>query len=495
MDHSLFSSMTADALKMQDTEIFVLGDLVLDLYIAGKVHRISPEAPVPVVLEDRRWSVLGGAANVAANAVAFGARAFLAGRIGGDKEGVEFLRLCTELGIDTDGLVRSPVPTTRKLRVLAGYQQIVRVDREEMTALTKDQEQQIAASFQKFLRQAKNAALVISDYGKGVCSEGLLRKVIDLANTHKIPLITDPKGIDLRRYQGTTVIKPNLNEGREILKHKHPGRRFQTSEEEIEVIMRSTLETASARNIVLSLSEHGVRALGQDAPEKIHFKTTALQVADVSGAGDTMIAFLAMGLGSGLSLKRSVQLSNIAAGIVCGKLGTATLTPSEFLATCHTLYGATISGGVLSRADVQDIASQLRASGRRIVFTNGCFDLLHTGHIEVLQKAKSFGDVLFVGLNADQSVKRLKGAQRPLQNEQDRAQILAALTCVDYVVIFDEDTPLNIINLIKPHVLVKGGDYEAEQIVGAREVRGWDGEVKIVPLIPGRSTTSLVQGS
>lgn len=490
----LAASVGDDVLRMQSTSVLVLGDLILDTYVSGKVSRISPEAPVPVVLEQKQWAALGGAANVAANIAAFGGDVRLCGRIGDDADGQTFLKICENMGIDSKTVIRSPsVPTTRKLRVMAAYQQVVRIDSESTELLNEDASKSALRAVQDFLLLEGSKAIVLSDYGKGVCTASLVQSVIKLANEKNVPVITDPKSLEMTRYQGTTLLKPNLSEGREMLKTQYPGERFATLDDEVKKICEVILTRSGARNVVLSLSERGVTVQGLDVDGESHFESTALQVADVSGAGDTMVSFLAMGLGAGIGVSRSVQLANIAAGIVCGKLGTATVSAAEFLNEFKQLTDETKPEKILPGDELAELLSQARSSGKAVVFTNGCFDLLHAGHVEVLQRAKSFGDILVVALNSDLSVQRLKGPQRPIQTEQDRAKILAALACVDYVTIFGEETPAKLISLLKPSVLVKGGDYSADSIVGAREVKSWGGRVEIIPLVKGRSTSSIVE--
>jgi D-beta-D-heptose 7-phosphate kinase/D-beta-D-heptose 1-phosphate adenosyltransferase len=492
----VFSSVADDVIHMQKAKVFVLGDMILDTYISGKVQRISPEAPVPVVLEERAWAVLGGAANVAANVTAFGGDAWIAGRLGLDRDADAFIDIATKAGINASALVRSKaLPTTRKMRVMAGYQQVVRIDNEVTSPLTGEDEESIYDSFKRFVAESGPKSLVISDYGKGVCSTKLISLLINLAKSQGISIITDPKSLDLKRYLGSTVIKPNLSEGREALKVQKPGVRFNSFDEEVEAVLAAVMTSSEASHVVLSLSEKGVIVSGRDLKEPIRYSSTALQVADVSGAGDTMVAFIAVGMASGLGIARSVQLANIAAGIVCSKLGTATVTASEFLESFKEETGETSPEKVVAAVELADILSQAQEQGKKVVFTNGCFDLLHVGHVDLLQKAKSLGDILVVALNTDASVKRLKGASRPLQNEEDRGRILASLAAVDYVTLFDEDTPLELITKLKPNVLVKGGDYTVATIVGAPEVQSWGGLVSIFPLVPGRSTTSLVERS
>ncbi len=493
MSINLETSVGDDVVRMQGTQVLVLGDLILDTYVSGKVGRISPEAPVPIVLEQKQWSVLGGAANVAANIAAFGGKVMLAGRIGKDGDGDRFMGVCKELRVDTGPVIQTAsCPTTRKLRVMAGYQQVVRIDSESTEALSSGDESFLDQKVKDFMALKGPKALVISDYGKGVCTPSLLKNAISLANSHKVPVITDPKSLDMKRYSGSTLIKPNLSEGRDILNLVSPGTQYPTFDAELNAMCSAVLTLSGSRNVVLSLSEKGVTVRGKDVDGPDHFASMALQVADVSGAGDTMVAILAMGFGANVGTSRSVQLANIAAGIVCAKLGTATLSASEFLDAFKHKTEGTHPEKILGREDLAIILSQSRQSGKKVVFTNGCFDLLHAGHIETLQKSKSFGDILVVAINSDASVRKLKGSGRPLQSENDRARIMAALACVDFVTIFSEDTPLELVIKLKPDVLVKGGDYKTENIAGSKEVLSWGGQVKIIDLVEGRSTSSLV---
>ena len=500
--------MAEHLMQMQGARVFIVGDVILDQYISGKVSRISPEAPVPVLLETSQKSVLGGAANVAANVASFGATAILAGRVGTDTDGDLLTRLCQAQGIETGPMVQSAdQPTTRKLRVLAGYQQIVRIDAESTARLDDAMEDAILKSFATFAEAelstgtsngtgTSNAkSLVISDYGKGVCTPRLLRELIAIAVDAKIPVITDPKSSDLSRYRGTTFIKPNLSEGREILQRVKPSAWHANLDEEIASLLKVVESECDARHVVLSLSEKGVVASTTGTTNLVRYKSEILQVADVSGAGDTMIAFLAMAAACDLPLDRNVQLANIAAGTVCGKLGTATLSSAEFMEAFQEREGDTRPEKVITHEEASRIAEQYRNAGRSVVFTNGCFDLLHAGHVTLLQHARDQGDILFLGLNADASIKRLKGPDRPVQNEQDRASIMSGLGCINYIVLFEEDTPIKLIEAIKPDVIVKGGDYRPDEVVGADVVKAHGGRVEIVPLLEGRSTTRIIERS
>jgi D-beta-D-heptose 7-phosphate kinase/D-beta-D-heptose 1-phosphate adenosyltransferase len=494
------NSMPLDILNLKKTNIFVVGDIILDNYIEGKVSRISPEAPVPVILEKGQRFVPGGAGNVAANVASMGAQVYLCGRIGNDFNGKRMQEVFEQFQIHSSTLIISNhVPTITKTRVLSGSmyssnaQQIVRIDNEVIMALSEQEEHMVIAHYQNFLKEKQNTALVISDYGKGFLSKTLISKLIEISEKQHVPVVTDPKFEDVDRYAGSTVIKPNLNEGRLLFRVKCPGIFYQDFEEEIKALTECYLQYSGARNLVMSLSEHGVIVMGLDMSDKLHLETKALQVSDVSGAGDTLVAFLAMGLAAKLSLSRATEIGNIAAGIVCGKQGTATLSLSEFLENFKILSEATHPEKSVALASLANLVGDLQKQNRKIVFTNGCFDILHAGHVDYLQKSRALGDMLVVGLNSDASVTRLKGPKRPIQTASDRAAILASLSCVDYVVEFDEDTPLETIVALKPDIIVKGSDYNFETTVGAKEVCGWGGMVKHIDLLPGRSTTSILE--
>jgi D-beta-D-heptose 7-phosphate kinase/D-beta-D-heptose 1-phosphate adenosyltransferase len=482
--------------KMQCAHVFVVGDLILDVYVEGTVHRISPEAPVPILLEKQRRAVLGGAGNVASNISTFGAQVWLSGRLGSDSESEEFMTLCRQVGVNTEAVVQDrDFPTTRKTRILSGYQQLARIDREEVKELTIDIEERVLNSFERFSKILGPKALVLSDYTKGFLTRSLCEKIIEMAVELNIPIVVDPKTSDLSRFRNATVLKPNLKYGRAFVrKNVNYVAKNSSLEEEVSEICTSLLLESGAHHILLSLSEHGVALAGSKSKGVLDLiPSQSLQVADVSGAGDTMVAFLAMSLAGGLSMKQAAILSNLASGISCGKLGTATVNPEEFVA--HLPHSSLFGEGnkIVQSGQLSRFAKHLRKFEKSVVFTNGCFDILHTGHLKLLEQAKSLGDILVVGLNSDSSVQRLKGSTRPLQNETDRAHLLAGLACVDFVVVFDEDTPLKLLMEIKPQVLVKGGDYTKETIVGAREVEEYGGKIAIIDLIQGKSTTGIVK--
>ncbi|KAB8039896.1 D-glycero-beta-D-manno-heptose 1-phosphate adenylyltransferase [Silvanigrella paludirubra] len=493
-------STPEDVLSLKNTRIFIAGDIILDTYIEGKVSRISPEAPVPVVLETHRKAVPGGAGNVAANVASMGGAAFLCGRVGNDSEANVLKGILEDFGIDIHSLIISKeIPTTTKMRIVSGNmltsgaQQIVRVDKEKNEQISQEEENRVLDLYENFLKFGGNRCLIISDYGKGFLTKTLIRSLIKLSKQYHIPVVTDPKSEDVFRYAGSTVIKPNLNEGRSVLKVIKPGSLFTNFDEEINTIADCYLETSGSENLVMSLSEHGVMCKGKNIDGTLKINTHALQVSDVSGAGDTLISFLAMSLAAGLSIERATELGNIAAGIACGKAGTATISLSEFLEALKMRNEAIHPEKLMSLDSLTQISQDLKIQNKRSVFTNGCFDILHAGHVDYLQKARSRGDLLIVGLNSDSSVSKLKGPSRPVQTSSDRAAILASLACVDYIVIFEEDTPIELIKALKPNILVKGADYTIENTIGAKEVLSWGGSVELISLLPGRSTTSIIQ--
>lgn len=479
--------------SLADVHIFVVGDLILDEYVEGKVSRISPEAPVPVVLENRRRTVLGGAANVAANIATFGAKAFLCGRLGKDADGECFKRLCAQADIKFTLVESANVPTIRKTRVMAGYQQLLRLDHEVNAPLEPKEHTQVLTSVLNFIKSPGKKAVVISDYGKGTLSASLIGSIIDECRKHSIPVVTDPKSDDLKRYAGSTILKPNMSEGKNALRILKPDAHFADFELEAEAICQAVLELSGAKNVALSLSEKGVIVMGESLSQPARLPTRALKVADVSGAGDTMVAFLAMGAAAQLDISVSAEISNIAAAIVCGKLGTATLTRNEVESHLREQHNNHLSAKIVRRENAENYLNEVRRAGNKVVFTNGCFDILHPGHVEYLNKARQLGDVLVVGLNSDESVKRLKGHTRPLQTFQNRALVLAGLASTDFIIEFTEDTPLELIKECRPDVLVKGGDYDASTIVGSTEVRGWGGTVHTLSFVEGQSTSELIK--
>jgi len=462
--------------------ILVVGDVMLDKYVFGDVARISPEAPVPVVRATHRTEHPGGAANVAMNIARLGALAQVIGFTGGD----DSERLLAA-GLEADAIKISFVscdefPTITKQRIFGGRQQIVRVDTERLDARPAGDYERLIAAVLEDLPSAH--AVVLSDYAKGVLTPKVCAQIIEAARGLGIPVLVDPKSIDFTHYRGATAICPNLGElaaatgesTRDLLRVLDAG--------------RALIVPLDVDFIVATLSDKGI-ALLQPAGHSIA-PAVARQVFDVSGAGDTVIATLALSLASGLDRMTAVELANLAAGIVVAKVGTVPVEKHELLAALAPDLALHAEEKVLTREELLTRVALWRAGGQRIVFTNGCFDLLHVGHIALLEQAHRFGDRLIVAINSDASVSALKGPNRPIVGQRERARVLAALAAVDAVVVFNDATPLDLIVASRPNVLVKGGDYVVATVVGAAEVESWGGQVKIVPIVEGYSTTQLI---
>jgi D-beta-D-heptose 7-phosphate kinase / D-beta-D-heptose 1-phosphate adenosyltransferase len=492
-------SAAHDLRALQDTHTLVVGDVMLDRYVTGETQRLSPEAPVPVVLETSTRLALGGAANVAANIVSLGARATLVGRVGDDPDGEAVLRILDSRGIGQRLGRVAGIPTTSKTRVVSGMQQLTRIDRETTHPTTADEAASALAVLDDFLLAGGSRAVVLADYAKGFLGAELIREIIDRADRAGVPVVADPKSTDLARYAGSTMVKPNLAEARRACPEPPSGLYLSDTSEEIAYLADAYLRLSGARNVVLSCSAGGVAVVGTQSPSLTRFPTNARQVADVSGAGDTLIAVSALGLAAGLDLRRTVEMANAAAGAVCEKAGTACLSATELLKlianNLQPRLDVTNPKVLANRDEAADVGAQYRREDRRLVMANGCFDLLHAGHVKLLTQARQEGDALMVALNTDASVRSLKGAGRPVQSEADRCEIMAALECVDFVVLFEEETPLNLILAVRPSVLVKGDDYDADSVVGASEMQAWGGKVVLASRLKGRSTTRLIDRS
>jgi D-beta-D-heptose 7-phosphate kinase / D-beta-D-heptose 1-phosphate adenosyltransferase len=465
--------------------VLVVGDLMLDKYVWGEVERISPEAPVPVVRTGRHSQQPGGAANVAMNLVGMGARVTVMGYGGGDQDQYALEGHLREAGVKFCIITCPGTPTTSKLRVLAGHQQLLRLDCETKPAHS-------AAAAESLLRRvapalAESSVVVLSDYDKGVLSERVCQTIIAEARRFRVPVVVDPKGHDFARYRGATTICPNAKELAAVT--GEPAQEL----DRLLAAGQAMVSPLDVEYMLVTLSEKGIAVLRPDS--RHHAPAAARQVYDVSGAGDTVVAVIAAALASHVPIESAVQLANVAAGVVISKVGTVPIRRSELQgALSQELQPSSEDKVVLPDVLVARVAGW-RSRGLQVVFTNGCFDLLHIGHIALLEQARRMGDRLIVAVNSDRSVHRLKGPERPLVGEKDRARILAALAAVDAVVVFDESTPLRLIEAIRPNVLVKGGDYTEDEVVGAAEVRGWGGRVELVPLVAGCSTSRLIERS
>ena len=466
----------------QSIRVLVIGDVMLDRYVWGSVDRISPEAPVPVLRSLHTTRVPGGAANVAMNLVGLGVRAMQAGFWGDDLERRDLAELLGAAGVDVSGMIRSAHPTISKTRVMARRQQLLRMDVENAADRAAGELDTLTERASQLISEAD--AIILSDYAKGTLSPALCRTVIDKARARGIPVLVDPKDKSFHKYAGATTICPNLPE-LSVAAGVDRG----NLHELIDAGQRLVGETG-IDFLTVTMSEKGILLLFPKS--SFHSQARAREVFDVSGAGDTVIATMAACLASGLDAESAVDLSNVAAGIVVSKTGTAPISRNELVAELTTSAAIGIPEKVLDHEQLLVRIAEWRATGHRIVFTNGCFDILHIGHITLLEQCRQFGDKLIVAINSDASVQCLKGPTRPVVKQNDRARVLAALASTDAVTIFDEQTPLNLIRSIRPDVLVKGGDYTTATVVGAEDMLSWGGKVEIVPIVPGHSTSNII---
>jgi D-beta-D-heptose 7-phosphate kinase/D-beta-D-heptose 1-phosphate adenosyltransferase len=464
--------------------VLVVGDLMLDEYVWGSVERVSPEAPVQVLDWVSHHDGLGGAANVAQNLVALGCEVWLAGVVGDDDKGARLRHILAEQGAHVDDvLTDAQRPTTTKLRVMAGSQQILRIDREFRHRLSDELQQTLIERIAARLPQVDG--VICSDYAKGVLTREVLSATRRNAQTHGRQVLADPKGTDYTRYLGFDIVTPNRKE-----LEAAAGIGAVTDDEIVHAGTKVLNEIRGAA-LLVTRGKDGMSLLRSERPP-VHIPTAAREVFDVTGAGDTVIAAFAMALFRGADMEAAAQLANRAAGLEVAKLGAA---PVGYRELAQELEGGPHYEGtkILPAADLVRVVSRARGQGKRVVFTNGCFDILHVGHIELLRRSRALGDLLVVGINSDDSVRRLKGEKRPLIGQNERAHVLAALDSVDLVGVFGEDTPLALIDALRPDVLVKGGDYSLDEVVGREQVEAWGGRVELVPVVEGFSTTDLVR--
>lgn len=467
--------------KIEKKLILVVGDIMLDNYYVGDIKRISPEAPVPVFRKKAERSVLGGAANVAANLVAASQKVSIMSIIGDDECGRSLLSLLHEKNIGTELLVMTHRQTTQKTRFLAGNnQQVLRLDVEDTTPIEKNLCERLLEKLQQHIREFD--LILLSDYLKGLLTYDFTRGVITIANAHKIPVIVDVKDPSVYKYKGATLLKPNQKE-----LHDLTGMPVETDEDIVNAA-ESLRKQCNNEYVLCTIGPKGMVLVGEGA-EPFFLSAEAREVFDVSGAGDTTIAYLAASMANRIDMHEAITIANYAAGIQVGKVGTSSVylrEVREYLANKDTgSFHKILSPASLAtfRADNKD---------KKIVFTNGCFDILHVGHKRYLEQASSLGDVFVIGVNSDASVRRLKGPSRPVNSEQDRMEILSALGFVDFVVLFDEDTPYELIKKVQPDILVKGGDYTVDKVVGRDIVEARGGRVELIPFVDGKSTTNII---
>ncbi len=469
--------------RLKTARVLCIGDVMLDHYVYGQVERVSPEAPIPVLWIEREMKTLGGAGNVLRNLRALGAAASFISVVGNDEAGREIGRLVeAQDGAEAHVLVQPQRTTTVKTRYIGGNQQLLRADRESAIPL----DPYIREDMLRLARElvADHSVVVISDYAKGVLTEGVALEIIRAAREAGARVIVDPKGGDHIRYRGADLVKPNRRE------LAHATGMPVATDDEIIAASRSLIERCGFNAVLASLGAEGsvlVSAAGSADVQRAEVR----EVFDVSGAGDTVVAVVAAALAVGVDLIDAARLGNAAAGIVVGKIGTAVVYESELTAA---LNGRDLHAAekVVPRSHALDLVARWRLHGLKVGFTNGCFDLLHPGHVALLGQAKAACDRLVVGLNSDASTTRLKGPRRPIQSETERAGVLASLAAVDLIVFFEEDTPMELIRDIRPQVLVKGDDYRLDEVVGADFVKHAGGEVLLAKVAPGYSTTATI---
>nr|WP_237673233.1 D-glycero-beta-D-manno-heptose-7-phosphate kinase [Halarcobacter bivalviorum] len=452
---------------------------MIDEYLWGTCDRISPEAPVQVVDIKKETKVLGGAGNVISNLVALGSEVSVMSVIGNDEAGHEVKSMLDKQGVKSFLVEQSGRKTSRKTRLMASHSQVVRYDKESKNSISSTSAKAIFDKLQEKITSYDT--ILLSDYNKGVLTRELLEKVISYANKYNKKVLVDPKGNDFSKYKGAYLLTPNKKEAQIA-----SGIQIE-NDDSLRKALEKLKADASLGVSLITLSENGIAILDND--EVIIKPTVAREVYDVTGAGDTVLASLGFALSLGCDIQNSVEFANLAAGVVVSKIGSATATLDEIEEYQASLHKSSIELHIKSREEIEKISLRLKNQGKKVVFTNGCFDILHRGHVSYLNVAKSFGDVLILGLNSDASVKRLKGEDRPINNEEDRAYILSALECIDYVVIFDEDTPYELIKVVEPDILVKGADYEGKEVVGSDIAK----QTKLVEFVDGKSTTKTIE--
>ena len=468
--------MTLTIPDFSQLRILVVGDAMLDEYWFGDTSRISPEAPVPVVRTQSKKQRPGGAANVAVNLAALGADTRIAAVIGNDHRGAQLRALLEDCGVCCK-LLESGSSTIHKLRVLSRSQQLIRLDSEQIIS---GHEEDFVRLFSEELKDVD--VVVLSDYGKGTLGD--VQDLIALSRKLGVPTIVDPKGQHFERYRGSTVLTPNQGEFESEVGAWSDEAEFLAKGE----ALHSSLDLGAA--LLVTRGEKGMVLFSGDGPP-LSLGAESREVFDVTGAGDTVVALLSAGIGSGLLLEEAAALSNLGAGLVVKKIGVATVSPSELRLALHRRGMG--GRGLIDVEQLVEFVSEARARGERVVMTNGCFDILHAGHVSYLEEAKGLGDRLVVAVNDDESVKKLKGASRPVTKLEDRMAVLAGLAAVDWVVSFSEQTPVDLIARVLPDVLVKGGDYRAEEIAGGQSVIKNGGEVRVLSLKKGRSTSAMIE--
>lgn len=479
MKRSIYKEILLINLKDKQPHILVIGDLMIDHYLWGSCERISPEAPVQVVTIEKETSILGGAGNVVHNLSALGANIDVMSVVGDDKNAQELRTLLQALSLKNTYLyTQTGRHTSKKSRIIASQQQVVRYDKESTEDIPPDIQEKMLDTLAHTINTYDS--ILLSDYGKGVLTTTFTENIIALANKADVKVLVDPKGTDYSKYRGAYLLTPNKKEA--MVASGISINDTKSLQQAISMLHKTCQLCVS----LITLSEDGI-AIYDDTLRV--FPTVAREVYDVTGAGDTVLASLGFSLSVGYDIDNAVKFANLAAGVVVGKIGSATATLNEIIEYESILNKSTSDSHIKTLDEVTLLSKELKKRGKRIVFTNGCFDILHIGHVKYLEEAKSYGDVLIVGLNSDESVRRLKGDSRPVNTEDDRAYILASLEAVDYVVKFNDDTPYTLIKAVQPHILVKGGDYEGKEVIG-QDIAD---ELRLVQFIDGKSTTKTIE--
>jgi D-beta-D-heptose 7-phosphate kinase/D-beta-D-heptose 1-phosphate adenosyltransferase len=469
--------MKLDIPRFDATRVLVVGDVMLDRYWHGDTSRISPEAPVPVVKINNIEDSPGGAANVALNIAALGAACNLTGVVGDDAAGQSLIKALSSAGIECDFHISGSMPTITKLRVLSHHQQLIRLDFEE--TFSGDDSESLNSKISALLKDVD--LVVFSDYKKGSLSD--IENFVSLVKSAGVPILVDPKGDDFAKYKGVTLLTPNLHEFEVVVGSC-------ATEQELVSKAKQLIKQLDLQALLVTQGEHGM-SLIRAGDEALHFPARSRDVFDVTGAGDTVISVLAASLGAGKPLPEAVALANIAAGIAVSKVGTVAVSGPELR---REVQKDSDSGrGIMSREQLALVVADAKANGEKVVFTNGCFDIIHAGHVGYLQDARALGDRLIVALNDDSSVTRLKGEGRPINPIERRMAVVAGLEAVDWVVSFDEDTPFSLLQECIPDVLVKGGDYAISEVVGADLMKASGGETKVLAFLDNCSTTGIVE--
>jgi len=467
-----------DSIQKIKPKILVIGDLMIDKYLWGDCNRISPEAPVQIINVKKETKVLGGAGNVAHNLKTLDANVEVLSVIGGCEISKELKSLFADINLKTDYLIeQKDRVTSKKTRIISSHQQVIRYDIESQEDISSSSEEELLKIYQTILDEFD--IVILSDYGKGVLTESITRQIIDIANLKNIKVIVDPKGSDYSKYTSAYLLTPNKKEASEAT-----GIAIQ-DEGSLKLALKILKDFCNLSISLITLSEDGIAIF--DNEFKSH-PTFAREVFDVTGAGDTVIASLGYALAAGKDIDSAIFFANLAAGVVVGKIGSATTSFEEIIRYESSLRISDCDESIRSLEDISGVINSLKKTNKKIIFTNGCFDILHVGHVKYLEKAKKLGDILIVGINSDNSVKKLKGDKRPINNLYDRSCVLASLNSVDFVIPFEEETPIKLIEAIVPDILVKGGDYKGKQVIGEDIVK----ELVLIDFIEGKSTSKTI---